>query len=97
MSSTDHLPHKNLKLGGVKFLRGLILWRGKNYNTKGTNAILDVTSTYFREVYEGKSCAYKSALNYYEHKSDMEVMSDYIHSTGIHQADKSIVVVYYRW
>ena len=78
MSSTDHLPHKHLKLGGVKFLRGLILWRGKIYSTKDISAVLSVTPTYFREVYDGKYCAYKSALNYYKHKSDMEVTSDYI-------------------
>jgi len=95
MSSADHLPHKNLKLGGVKFLRGLIFWRGKNYSTRDISVVLNVTSAYFREVYEGKYCAYKSALNYYEHKSDMEVMSDYIRFTGVHQADKGIVVDYY--
>jgi len=95
MSSADHLPHKNLKLGGLKFLRGLIFWRGKNNSTKDISAILDVTSTYYREVYEGKYCSYKSALNYYEHKSDMEVMLDYIRFTGVHQADKSVVLDYY--
>ena len=42
-----------------------------------------------------ENTAYKSALNYYEHKSDMEVTSDYIRFTGVHQADKSVVVDYY--
>ena len=79
----------------MKFLRGLILWRRGNYSTKCISAVLDLTHTYFRQVYEGRYCASKSTLNYYEHKSGMEVMSDYIRLAGIHQADKSVVLDYY--
>ena len=92
----DHLPPQSLRLGGLKFLHGLILFREGTYKSTHIYALFGITHSYFKEVYQGKYSAYDKALQYYQHASDTDVMLDYIRYSGVNMADKNIVTLYYK-
>lgn len=89
------LPNSTLKLGGSKFLIGLILNKYLKSSRIRKAKLMQVTSTFFRDVYvTGSMNGYQRALEHYEHKSVQDILRDLITAEGVHKLHPKLTQAY---